>query len=519
MVQPQPQPLPYRQTGTPVLGALTRHGAALLAAYFVYQVTARLLVSSTLDLDEAEQLVLTRELRLGYGPQPPLYTWLQWLVFQLTGPSMLGLTLLKNVLLAGIYLFTYGAARRLLDDRQLAVVAAVSLLFIPQVAWESQRDLSHSVLVTTCAAGLLFSLAQILATGRRRWFIALGGALAAGLLAKYSFVLYAGALLTAAVWLPASRARLLRPELALALALAALAAGPHYLWALAHMDQVTTSILGKLDTEHARALPLAVALGWGNLLWALFQFLTPLWLILALTLARRPPEASALGPPDPLWIGLLGRYLAVFAAGMTLLMLVTGGTSFKDRWMLPFAFMASLAVLLVARRRVTRRRLEYLARTGAVFALVVALAMPLRVPIAGALDRPLRLNAPLEALATELRRRDWHGGLLLTDENYIAGSLQLHLPGTVVVDVERRVQPAAQRLAGRCGVTLVWEHAEGAAPPTPLRRHFRELTGRPWIEAGAQRWSHAYRYSEAVFAVGIARAAGVCVSPEGGHDG
>lgn len=516
MVQPQP---PCRQTATPVLDALTRHGALLLAVYFLYQVAARLLVSSTLDLDEAEQLILTRELRLGYGPQPPLYTWLQWLVFQITGPSVLGLTLLKNGLLAATYLFTYGAARRLLDDRELAVMAAAGLLFIPQIVWESQRDLSHSVLVTTCAAALLFALAKVITTGGRRWFIALGGALAAGLLAKYSFVLYAGALLAAAVWLPASRARLLRPDLALALAFAAAATGPHYLWALGHLDQVTTSILGKLDAERAPALPLAAVLGWGNLLWALFQFLTPLWLILGLSLARRPPGEGALGPPDPLWVRLLGRYLIVFAAGMTLVMLLTGGTSFKDRWMLPFAFMAPLAVLLVARGRVTRRRLEYLARTAAVFALAVALAMPLRVPIAGALDRPLRLNAPLEALADTLRRREWHGGILLTDENYIAGSLQLHLPDTVVVHVHRTMQPAAKRLAGRCGVTLVWENAESEAPPASLRRHFRELTARPWTRAGAQRWSHAYQYSEASFAVGLARAAQACVPPEGPHGG
>lgn len=516
MLQPQP---PYRQIGAPVLDALVRHGAVLLAAYFLYQVAARLLISSTLDLDEAEQLILTRELRLGYGPQPPLYTWLQWLVFQLTGPSVLGLTLLKNGLLAATYLFTYGAARRLLDDRALAVMAAAGLVFIPQIVWESQRDLSHSVLVTTCAAGLLFALVKVITTGRRRWFIALGGALAAGLLAKYSFVLYAGALLAAAVWLPATRPRLLRPGLALALALAAAAAGPHFLWALGHLDQVTTSILGKLDAERDPALPLAVVLGWGNLLWALFQFLTPLWLILGLSLARRPPGEAALGPPDPLWVRLLGRYLIVFAGGMTLVMLLTGGTSFKDRWMLPFAFMAPLAVLLVARRRVTRRRLEYLARTAAVFALAVALAMPLRVPIAGALDRPLRLNAPLEALATELRRREWHGGVLLTDENYIAGSLQLHLPGTVVVDVGRGMQPVAERLAGRCGVTLVWEDAASEAPPASLRQHFRKLTGRPWSETGARRWSHAYRYSEAVFALGLARAAQACVPPEDQHGG
>lgn len=57
-----------------------------------------------------------------------------------------------------------------------------------------------------------------------------------------------GALLSAvAAWLPATRARLPRPDLTRALRVAALAAGPYHLWALGHMDHVTASMRAKRD--------------------------------------------------------------------------------------------------------------------------------------------------------------------------------------------------------------------------------------------------------------------------------
>ena len=49
----------------------------LLLLYFGAQVVARLWVSDALELDEAEQVLWTQQLALGYGTQPPLYTWLQ----------------------------------------------------------------------------------------------------------------------------------------------------------------------------------------------------------------------------------------------------------------------------------------------------------------------------------------------------------------------------------------------------------------------------------------------------------
>src|SRR5262249_38688341 len=111
----------------------------LALVYFGLQILVRLWIPSALALDEAEQLVLTQRLAWGYGHQGPLYTWLLALVFGLVGVSPLALALVKNGLLLAAYVLVYRSARLVTGSHDHAAIAAVSLLFVPQIAWESQR--------------------------------------------------------------------------------------------------------------------------------------------------------------------------------------------------------------------------------------------------------------------------------------------------------------------------------------------------------------------------------------------
>ena len=85
----------------------------LLAAYFLLHIAVRIATSDSLELDEAEQLVLGQALSWGYGTKPPLYSWLQLGFFQIFGERVLALSTLKNLLLFCTYLCTFLAARRL----------------------------------------------------------------------------------------------------------------------------------------------------------------------------------------------------------------------------------------------------------------------------------------------------------------------------------------------------------------------------------------------------------------------
>src|SRR5215471_55032 len=119
--------------------------------YFAIQIVLRLLISNSADRDEADQLVQTQKLSWGYGPQPPLYTWIPLAFLKVFGLSLLPVLLLKNLLLFCTYLLTYLNAKFTTNRHDCGVAAAASLLFIPQIAWESQRDLNHSVLASTLA--------------------------------------------------------------------------------------------------------------------------------------------------------------------------------------------------------------------------------------------------------------------------------------------------------------------------------------------------------------------------------
>ncbi|EGK70866.1 hypothetical protein METUNv1_03091 [Methyloversatilis universalis FAM5] len=145
---------------------------ALLVVYFGAQVCARVFASPGLELHEAEQALWTQDLALGSGTQPPLYTWVQWLVFKLFGVSIFSLSLLKNTLLASTYGFVWLAARRWLPP-SLAVLAAASLLLIPQIGWESQRDLTHSVLAAAVAAATLYVLIRLIERPTPRLYLLL----------------------------------------------------------------------------------------------------------------------------------------------------------------------------------------------------------------------------------------------------------------------------------------------------------------------------------------------------------
>src|SRR5262245_13051750 len=79
----------------------------LLGIYFGLQIVTRSLVSNSLRMDEAEQLLLIQEWSWGYGSQPPLYTWMQKILISAFGINVLALSLLKNALLLSIYSFVF----------------------------------------------------------------------------------------------------------------------------------------------------------------------------------------------------------------------------------------------------------------------------------------------------------------------------------------------------------------------------------------------------------------------------
>ena len=158
-----------------------------IVTYFCLHILLRVMISPTLDYDEAEQALLSQWLLPGYTEQPPLYTWIQHLLFQLFGENAFAISLLKNSLLLLTYLFVLLSGRLLFSSPLLPILASASLLLIPQIGWESQRDMTHTTLVTCSAAATLWLLLRLLKTNRPVDYLLLGLGMGVGFMSKANY--------------------------------------------------------------------------------------------------------------------------------------------------------------------------------------------------------------------------------------------------------------------------------------------------------------------------------------------
>jgi 4-amino-4-deoxy-L-arabinose transferase-like glycosyltransferase len=446
---------------------LRRRVLTAAAFYFALHFLLRILVSGSVELDEAEQVLLTQHLAWGYGSQPPLYTWLQAGLFHLFGPGVLSLALLKNALLLCLYLFTFLAAREMAGEDLPAVAAMASLLFIPQIAWESQRDLTHSVLATAMAAATLYAAARLGRRGRGRDYLLFGFFAGLGILGKYNFAVFLAALLVAGVSLPDYRRHLLSPRIFLALLVFALVTGPHLAWVVTN----TGHVLRQADAFHAGALPTVVLdhlRGGAALARAMVAFLAPLGLIYLLLLCRRPAPPREEASPFP---AVLGRTLLCGVLICVALVLVFRVTSFKDRWMQPILFAAAIYLPLRFRQRLGARGLRRVLAVAAAVAVLILALLPARTLLASRLQGRNQLNAPFDRLSEDLRAAGFEGGNIAAGNRWVGGNLRLRFPESRVFVPEL---PGPVPRAGAPWL-LVWDASRHDEMPAALRQLATEL--------------------------------------------
>jgi len=316
---------------------------ALLAAYFFLQVAIRVWAGLPLEKDEAEQVFFSQWFCAGYGKQPPLYTWLQRVVFFITGPSVLGLAVLKNSLLLGTYVSVFAAARRTLSDPWLVAAAPLATFLVPQIAWESQRDLTHSVAATFSVSVLLYAVVVTSQTRRPIAYAVVGLATGMAVLSKYNTVIPIAAILMAALACRPYRDVVRSRKILIAMAVATVVIAPHAVWLIDHwqasVGRTAQKLMTDVPVEHwarVRTGVVAVLSGW-------------------MSVVALPSVVVALACGGELF-GVMSertpitRFLTwVFWIGLALIvaMVVAGyGARFRARWLQPLLFCYPLYLLL-----------------------------------------------------------------------------------------------------------------------------------------------------------------------------
>jgi 4-amino-4-deoxy-L-arabinose transferase-like glycosyltransferase len=430
-----------------------------LALYFCLHVVWRFLVSDSVELDESEQVLLTQSWGWGYATQPPLYTWLQKLWFGLVGVNIFGLVSLKCSLLFCTYYFVYRSARELIKDEQISLLAALGLLFVPQIAYESQRDLTHSVLATSLAAVTLFTFLRTLKTGCPRWYALLGLSAGLGLLAKYNFGIFFLLLLICGATLSECRRRVFSPWMLLSVLLIAGVTSGHFLWLLNHRDVLPST--DKLAFTAAGGWVKSYLSAFKSFLQAIISFGGPVFVIFFLVFMKRSPGSVPAQAPEARLVGRLVLSVVVFCALAVLLF----RAQFKDRWFQPLLFILPLWLVLKYQNRMSLSRVKLLTGLASGIALLIVLIMP-AIPLLAALtQRPNRLNTPWSDFARHFTL-NVSPGVIAAGSNLPGGNLKLHMPEKVVLVPGSKLLQAPRTTPW----LVVWDPRDGESPPWALQQ-------------------------------------------------
>ncbi|NKL86115.1 ArnT family glycosyltransferase [Rhizobium leguminosarum] len=424
----------------------------LLAAYFVLQVGVRLATSHSLDLDEAEQAFRSQWLAAGYGPQPPFYNWLQYTVFQVAGVSLTALSVVKNLLLFSSYVLYGLTARLILRDKALVAIATLGLLTIPQIAFEMQRDLTHTVAVFFSASIFFYGFIRSLKQPSLASYLIAGIGIGFGLLAKYNFAILPAAALIAALSDARLRPRIFDWRLVLTAVVALVIILPHLFWLKDNLDFATARTLEKMTASGDASYLTQVAMGVSSLALATISFAALTVAVFAIAFGKS--LSAALGSGSE-WTRLLERMMLVYLAGILLLIVFGGAAGIKDRWLVPMLFILPLYFCLKIKAAgvETDKAFRRFMPVVAVIMIGVPAALYGSVATARFTGHYERLNRPYAGMLETLRKQAEPAAILAGD-SLLAGNLRQDIPSVPVLSVD---YPGFHPdLTGRRPLLLVW---------------------------------------------------------------
>ncbi|TWF56945.1 ArnT family glycosyltransferase [Neorhizobium alkalisoli] len=438
---------------------------SVLAAYFLFNMALRLIMPHGLELDEAEQTNFSQWLLAGYSSQPPLYNWLQYAVFQIFGTSLASLSGLKNALLFSSYVFYYLAARQVVADKRLAIVAALGLLTIPQVAFEAQRDLSHTVAAIFGASLFAYALLRTLSAPSFVAFILFGIATGVGGITKYNFILLPAAALLAILCDRDLRPKLLDWRLLISGVIALAIVTPHALWLRDNFAATSSHTMQKLVGGDGNPF-IAILEGLGTLGLSAIGFLALTFVIFAICYRE---HVKTLIRAENRWTRFIGRVLIFSLALIVLMVLFAGVERVRDRWLTPILILGPLYLTL----KVDAAKIPLLPglkriwiTAGIIMVLVPAILFG-RIATSRYTHDYEYINIPFQAVSREVASRmAGADSVVLTSDGQLAGNIRLNLPQATVLTTKAPTGMQPVSLTSYQRIVFAWRDRDGSTPAT-----------------------------------------------------
>ena len=433
-----------------------------IATYLIVHVLIRLLFSTTLQVDDAEQVRHAQYLLLGYLiPQPPLYSWLSWVMFKALGTGLLALTLLKYVIIALTFWFTYLVSGQLFQHVQTRYFATFTYLLMPSFAWHMHQGFTHTILL---GFGIILSLHALVSLKNNpslNNYLYVGLAFGIGLMGKYSFLLFMIPILISSLTIASFREVFINKKIFLTIGVFVLIIGPHVYWLSQHYQEVFLTIDQKLQVDSNNSLIDRIKSS-GGFIGAAIAFVVPFALIFIIGSWKQLFNIDKQIKKRDLFI-LLNRFYLIVIVSVVTLTLFVSMPHFKVRWFHPLMMMFPLWLLTRTERKLIwpRSIMRWFYGTTVVFTILVLLMRLLQVTIAPDLGKYGRLNRPIIETLNKLPSHLTKDSLIKTQDEFLGAHLLSIYHNNIIINGIHYQNNAVND--SKC--LLLWDNDEAHSRP------------------------------------------------------
>ena len=202
-----------------------------------------------LSFDEAYYWTWAKHLAGGYYDHPPMVAVVIRLGTMIAGDTEFGVRLVSVLLALPMSWAVYETAAMLFGGRRVASTAAI-LLNITLMAAVGTMIVTPDAPLMVASSFVLYTLAKVLTTERGAWWLAVGLAVGAALLSKYTALFFGPAILIWLVVVPKMRRWLLSPWPYLGGVVAFAVCAPVILWNAEHHWVSFIKQFGRARVEH-----------------------------------------------------------------------------------------------------------------------------------------------------------------------------------------------------------------------------------------------------------------------------
>ena len=425
--------------------------AGLWAAVFLFIAVA---LRSNIGNDDSLEVYQSQSLELFYRARnPPLYDWLLYGLIRLGGSPFASVAFLNYTSMFICALLLYWLARRVIVDPRLQALSVYSLALIWVVAYDSHRILTHTNINIIVIAATLLTVHSL---GRKRTvagYVLLGALFVAGMLAKYAYGVFFGALVAAALLETHYRRVILDSRFLITLVVAA---APFAILAslfASEVQTIVTTVDGVVQAGRADSIVDKI----GALAAAFVGYLLPfLAVFFGSFFLQGPPPKSGVVNEEP-FFRLLGLMLLLSMAAMMVWTFVVGSSQLRSRYMHGVWLPAPLFFLILLERYSPSPRAfrSYLAATATITLVVAGIYVVSRLAPSESLCGNCRPSIPYQQLGNAIEARHGASPTLVGYSASEAGYLRAAVPGARTLPlVDHPYRPPA-RPGGDC--LLVWQ--------------------------------------------------------------